>query len=76
LLTESALLALLDRIAGLILGAGATAVYAQATNEPFVIPANMLSAAPAAGLAIGAHAGLSRPPKPCGSAPTEALRTV
>jgi len=73
-LTESALLALLGGIAGLILGAGATAIYAQAKNEPFVIPVYVLIAAPAAGFAIGAIAGLYPAAKAARLSPTEALR--
>lgn len=67
-LTESALLALLGGIAGLILGAGATWIYAQTKNQPFVVPLYALIAAPAAGFVIGALAGLYPPPKPHGSA--------
>jgi putative ABC transport system permease protein len=73
-LTESALLALLGGIAGLILGAGATAIYAQAKNEPFVVPLYALIAAPAAGFAIGAIAGLYPSAKAARLSPTEALR--
>ncbi len=73
-LTESALLAVLGGIGGLLLGAGATAVYAQAKNEPFVIPLYALIAAPAAGLLIGAIAGLYPAMKAARLSPTEALR--
>ena len=37
-LAESALLAILGGIAGLILGAGATLIYAEAKHEPFIVP--------------------------------------
>jgi putative ABC transport system permease protein len=57
-LTESALLAVLGGIAGLILGVGATEIYSQTRHEPFVIPMYALVAAPAAGCVIGALAGL------------------
>jgi putative ABC transport system permease protein len=75
-LTEASLLAALGGIAGLILGAGATEVYAQAKNEPFVIPLYALIAAPAAGFAIGALAGLYPAAKAARLSPTEALRTA
>jgi len=73
-LTESALLAALGGVAGLILGAGATEVYALAKNEPFVVPLYALVAAPAAGFAIGALAGLYPAAKAARLSPTEALR--
>jgi putative ABC transport system permease protein len=73
-LTESALLALLGGIFGLLIGAGATAIYAQAKHEPFVIPLYVLIAAPAAGFAIGAIAGLYPAAKAARLSPTEALR--
>jgi len=75
-LTESALLAVLGGIAGLILGAGATLIYAQAKNEPFVVPLYALIAAPAAGLLIGAIAGLYPAMKAARLSPTEALRAA
>jgi putative ABC transport system permease protein len=75
-LAESALLAVLGGIGGLLLGAGATALYAQARNEPFVIPLYALIAAPAAGLAIGAIAGLYPAVKAARLSPTEALRAT
>jgi putative ABC transport system permease protein len=75
-LAESAVLAVLGGIGGLMLGAGATAVYAQARNEPFVIPLFALIAAPATGLAIGALAGLYPAMKAARLSPTEALRAT
>ncbi len=75
-LTESSLLAVLGGIAGLIIGAGATAIYAQAKHEPFVIPLYALITAPAAGLLIGAIAGLYPAMKAARLSPTEALRTA
>jgi putative ABC transport system permease protein len=74
-LTESALLAALGGIAGLILGAGATEIYAQARNEPFVVPLYALLAAPTAGFVIGTIAGLYPAGKAARLSPTEALRT-
>jgi putative ABC transport system permease protein len=75
-LAESALLAVLGGIAGLALGAGATEVYAVTRNEPFVVPVYALIAAPAAGLAIGAIAGLYPAAKAARLSPTEALRAT
>ncbi len=75
-LMESALLAVLGGIAGLLVGAGATEIYAQAKNEPFVVPLYALIAAPAAGFAIGALAGLYPAAKAARLSPTEALRTT
>jgi putative ABC transport system permease protein len=73
-LTESALLALIGGILGLTIGAGATAIYAQAKHEPFIVPLYVLIAAPAAGFAIGAIAGLYPAAKAARLSPTEALR--
>ncbi len=73
-LTESALLAALGGIAGLLLGALATWVYSEAQNQPMVVPAYALIAAPVAGLLIGALAGLYPATKAARLSPTEALR--
>jgi putative ABC transport system permease protein len=75
-LTESAILAILGGLAGLTLGAGATWVCAATKHEPFVVPSYALIAAPAAGLLIGAIAGLYPAIKAARLSPTEALRTV
>ena len=74
-LTESALLAVLGGVAGLLLGAGATEIYAQTKHEPFVVPLYALIAAPATGCAIGALAGLYPAMKAARLSPTEALRS-
>jgi putative ABC transport system permease protein len=73
-LAESALLAALGGIAGLLLGSLATLVYSLAQNQPMVVPAYALVAAPVAGLAIGAIAGLYPAAKAARLSPTEALR--
>jgi len=73
-LAESALLAVLGGNAGLALGAGATYVYAVSRGEPFVVPLYALIAAPAAGLVIGAVAGLYPALRAARLSPTEALR--
>ena len=75
-LAESALLAVLGGIAGVIVGAGATAIYAQAKHQPFVVPLYALVTAPAAGLIIGAIAGLYPATKAARLSPTEALRSA
>jgi len=75
-LTESALLAVLGGVAGLLLGAAATWAYASARGQPFVVPLYALIAAPAAGLAIGMIAGLYPAAKAARLSPTEALRTT
>ncbi|MGZ4247776.1 MAG: ABC transporter permease [Solirubrobacteraceae bacterium] len=75
-LAESAVLAVIGGIGGLLIGAGATALYAQAKHEPFVIPLYALIAAPAAGLVIGALAGLYPAMKAARLSPTEALRAT
>jgi putative ABC transport system permease protein len=73
-LAESALLAALGALVGLGLGAGATEVYALGQNEPFVVPAYALIAAPGGGLLIGMIAGLYPAAKAARLSPTEALR--
>jgi putative ABC transport system permease protein len=75
-LAESALLAALGGVAGLLLGALATLTYALGQNEPLVIPTYALVAAPAAGLTIGMISGLYPAAKAARLSPTEALRTT
>jgi putative ABC transport system permease protein len=75
-LAESALLAALGGIAGLLFGGLATWVYSAAKNEPFVVPTWALIAAPVAGFAIGALAGLYPAAKAARLSPTEALRAT
>jgi putative ABC transport system permease protein len=75
-LAESALLAVLGGIGGLLLGAGATALYAQTRHEPFVVPLYALIAAPTAGLVVGAIAGIYPAMKAARLSPTEALRAT
>jgi putative ABC transport system permease protein len=74
-LTESAMLAAIGGAAGLLLGAGATEVYAVTKHEPFVVPLYALIAAPAAGFVIGVVAGVYPAGKAARLSPTEALRT-
>ncbi len=72
---ESALLAGLGGMAGLLLGALATLVYSLVQGQPTVIPSYALIAAPAAGLAIGIVSGIYPAAKAARLSPTEALRT-
>jgi putative ABC transport system permease protein len=74
-LTESAMLAAIGGVAGLLLGAGATEVYALSKHEPFVVPLYALTAAPAAGFVVGVVAGVYPAGKAARLSPTEALRT-
>jgi putative ABC transport system permease protein len=74
-LTESALLAAIGGIAGLLFGAIATLVYAFSKSQPFVVPTWALIAAPVAGFVIGAVAGLYPAAKAARLSPTEALRS-
>jgi putative ABC transport system permease protein len=74
-LTESAMLAAIGGVAGLLLGAGATEFYALTKHEPFVVPLYALIAAPAAGFVIGVLAGVYPAGKAARLSPTEALRT-
>jgi putative ABC transport system permease protein len=73
-LCESALLALIGGVAGLLFGAIATWVYSLSQNQPMVVPTYALIAAPAAGFVIGAVAGLYPAAKAARLSPTEALR--
>jgi putative ABC transport system permease protein len=75
-LAESALLSAIGGIFGLLFGAIATLIYAQGKGQPFVVPVWVLFAAPAAGLAIGAIAGLYPATKAARLSPTEALRST
>jgi putative ABC transport system permease protein len=74
-LTESALLAAIGGISGLLFGAIATWIYALSKSQPFVVPTWALIAAPTAGFVIGAVAGLYPATKAARLSTTEALRT-
>jgi putative ABC transport system permease protein len=73
-LTESALLAAIGGAAGLLIGAGATEIYAATKHEPFIVPLYALIAAPCSGLVIGTLAGLYPAARAARLSPTEALR--
>lgn len=75
-LTEALLLAALGGLAGVALGAGATAVAAAAQGMPVVVPPQALVGGVVAALAIGAVAGLYPSLRAARMSPTEALRTV
>jgi putative ABC transport system permease protein len=75
-LMESAVLASMGGIAGLLFGAIATLVYSIGQHQPMVVPAYALIAGPASGLAIGAIAGLYPARKAARLSPTEALRST
>jgi putative ABC transport system permease protein len=75
-LAEALLLSVLGGIAGTILGAAATAIYAATQHWAVVIPAEAFYGGVGAALIIGAAAGLYPSMRAARLSPTEALRTV
>ena len=75
-LSEAILLALTGGVAGVILGAAATAIYAQAKGWATVIPPLAWAGGLAAALLIGAAAGLLPALRAARLSPTEALWTL
>ena len=75
-LAESTLLALIGGIVGVLAGALATAVYAQAKGWDVVIPAEAWAGGIASAILIGALAGLVPAVRASRLSPTVALRTV
>lgn len=75
-LTESLILSAAGGVAGALLGALVTAVYARAQNWTVIVPALGLGAGVGAALLIGVVAGLYPAVRAARLSPTEALRSV
>jgi putative ABC transport system permease protein len=75
-LTESLLLSLIGGVAGTLIGALITAIYASSQGWSIVVPAVALYAGFAAAITIGAVAGLYPALRAARLSPTEALRTA
>jgi putative ABC transport system permease protein len=75
-LTEAILLAVVGGVAGDILGAAATAIYADAKGWPIVIPPDAWAGGIGAALIIGALAGLLPAIRAARLSPTQALWSI
>jgi putative ABC transport system permease protein len=75
-LTESVILSAVGGLAGALLGAGVTAVYANMRDWDVVVPAVGIGAGIGAALLIGAVAGLYPAMRAARMSPTDALRAV
>ena len=75
-LCESLLLGAAGGIAGALLGALVTSIYATSQGLPAVVPPEAVAGGVGAALVIGAIAGLSPAVRAARLSPTEALRTV
>lgn len=75
-LTESLLLSAIGGIAGAVLGAAVTLLYAVTQDLPAVVPPEAVGGGIVAALLIGAIAGLYPSMRAARLSPTEALRTV
>ena len=75
-LGESILLAAIGGVAGVLAGAGATAVYASSKSWAVVIPVGAWAGGIASAILIGAFAGLMPAVRASRLAPTVALRTI
>jgi putative ABC transport system permease protein len=75
-LTEALTLAGIGGVAGVVLGAAVTAVYASTQNERIVVPLTGVLGGVGASVVVGAIAGLYPAVRAARLAPTEALRSV
>jgi putative ABC transport system permease protein len=75
-LSESLVLSTMGGVAGVLLGAAISAVYALTRGWAIVVPPGVLAGGIAAALAIGAIAGLYPARRAARLSPTEALRSV
>jgi putative ABC transport system permease protein len=75
-LAEAILLSLAGGVAGVIIGAAATAIYARAHREAVVIPPDAWAGGLAAALIIGAAAGLLPAIRAARLSPTQALWSI
>ncbi len=74
--TEAVMLSLLGGVAGLVLGAAATATIALAAGQPVVLPVEVVAAGPALSVVVGALAGLQPAVRAARLSPTTALRSI
>ncbi|HEY3941640.1 MAG TPA: FtsX-like permease family protein, partial [Acidimicrobiales bacterium] len=75
-LSEAVFLSVLGGGCGVVMGIIITAVYASTRSWAVVVPPSAIGGGLAAGLAIGAVAGVLPAMRAARLAPTEALRTV
>jgi putative ABC transport system permease protein len=75
-LSESLVLSTMGGVAGVLLGAAISAIYALTRDWAIVVPPGVLAGGIAAALAIGAIAGLYPARRAARLSPTEALRSV
>jgi putative ABC transport system permease protein len=75
-LAESLVLSTMGGLAGVLLGAGISAVYAISRGWAIVVPPEVIAGGISAALAIGALAGLYPARRAARLSPTEALRSV
>jgi putative ABC transport system permease protein len=73
---EALLLSTLGGLVGVAVGAAATAGYAFAQHQPFVVPPGAVAAGMGAALLVGGVASLYPATRAARLAPTEALRTA